>query len=41
VMSRNNITSTETVDVGMLPAGVYMCTISGNNAVHYAKLIKE
>ncbi len=41
VMSRSNITSTETVDVGMLPAGVYMCTITGNNAVHYAKLIKE
>ena len=41
VLKKGKITSTETVDVGALPSGVYICTVQSLSGNHTVKLIKN
>ena len=41
ILRKNKILSTETVNIGDLPAGIYICTVSTIDKVFTAKLVKE
>ncbi len=41
IMSRNNISPSETIDVSILPSGIYMCSLNSGSHIQYVKLVKE
>ena len=41
MMSRNNISPSESIDVSALPAGIYMCAVNSGSHIQYVKLVKE
>ncbi len=41
LLTKNNITSSENINIGFLPAGIYICTVTTKETSYIVKVVKE